>query len=49
MATTVTQDYTPSLNVSVTVKDGVVTKVTKWVTGSDATRTERVEYPTAKR
>lgn len=34
MNTTVNQTYTPSLNVSVTEKDGAVTRVTLWVTGA---------------
>lgn len=41
MATTVQQKYTASLNVSVTVKDGVTTKVTLWQTGVTGS-TERV-------
>lgn len=42
MATNVTQTYTSSLNVSVTVKDGVTTKVTLWVSGDTADKTQRI-------
>jgi hypothetical protein len=33
MATVVSQTYTPSLNVSVTTREGVPTRVTLWTTG----------------
>lgn len=33
MATKVSVVYTPSLNLSVTEKDGTVTRVTHWTTG----------------
>lgn len=42
MATTVKQTYTSAQNVSVTVKDGVLTKVTLWVSGQDAGKTQRI-------
>lgn len=42
MATNVTQIYTPSLNTSVTVKDGAVTVVTLWTTGDDHRKTNRL-------
>lgn len=47
MTTTVSQTYTPTLNVSVTVKDGVLIGVTRWVSGDAASETQRdgsVEY-----
>lgn len=33
MATIVSQTYTPSLNVSVTTREGVPSRVTLWTTG----------------
>lgn len=41
MATTVSQTYTPSQNVSITRKGGVITLVTLWVTGNPAKETRR--------
>lgn len=40
--TTVSQTYTPALNVSITVEaDGTLRGVTKWVSGASHTETER--------
>lgn len=41
MATTVSQSYTSSQNVSITRRDGVITLVTLWVTGAPASDTRR--------
>lgn len=41
MATIVSQSYTPSQNVSITRKDGVIVKVSLWVTGRPASDTRR--------
>lgn len=41
MATTVSQTYTPSQNVSITRRDGVISLVTLWVTGNPANMTRR--------
>lgn len=41
MATNVQQTYTPTLNVSVTTRDGVISLVSLWVTGNDAVETKR--------
>lgn len=45
MSTKVTQTYTSSLNLSLTVKDGVVTKVTTWVTGVSGSTDRPVDLP----
>jgi hypothetical protein len=42
MATTVSQSYTDAQNMSVTRKDGVITKVSLWVTGHPASDTTRI-------
>lgn len=42
MATLVAQSYTAARNSSVTTRDGVITRVTLWTTGSDAKQTERI-------
>lgn len=42
MATTVSQTYTSAQNVSVTKRDGVLTLVTLWVSGPDASQTVRI-------
>lgn len=41
MATTVSQSYTPSQNVSITRRDGVISLVTLWVSGHPASDTRR--------
>lgn len=45
MTTKVSQTYTSSLNLSLTVKDGVVTKVTTWVTGVPLSTERPVDVP----
>ena len=45
MATRVQQTYSASQNVSITVRDGVISLVTIWQTGADASATERVGTP----
>lgn len=42
MATTVEQTYRPAQNMSVTKRNGVLTKVTLWTSGDDATKTVRI-------
>lgn len=42
MTTKVTQSYTPAQNVSVTVKNGVLTKVTLWTSGASGKDTVRI-------
>lgn len=42
MATTVAVKYTAAQNVSVTHKDGVLTKVTLWTTGNGGKDTQRI-------
>lgn len=41
MATSVSQSYTSSQNVSITKRDGVITLVTMWTTGNPAKSTVR--------
>lgn len=41
MATTVSQSYTSSQNVSITRREGVITLVTLWVSGNPASETRR--------
>lgn len=41
MATNVQQTYTPTLNVSVTTRDGVISLVSLWTTGDKAVNTKR--------
>ena len=41
MATTVSQSYTSSQNVSITRKGGVIVKVSLWTTGASADKTVR--------
>jgi len=45
MATRVQQTYSASQNVSITVRDGVISLVSIWTTGADASQTERVGTP----
>lgn len=42
MATSVSQNYTDAQNMSVTRKNGVITKVTLWTTGNTADKTVRI-------
>lgn len=42
MATTVETTYRPAQNMSVTHKNGVLTKVTLWTTGDAGTKTVRI-------
>ena len=41
--TEVVQKYTPSQNLSITLRDGRIDKVTTWVTGHPGTDTKRIE------
>ena len=41
--TEVTVNYTKSLNMSVTTRDGRIDKVTMWTTGAPASETKRTE------
>lgn len=41
--TEVVQKYTSTQNVSITLRDGRIDKVTTWVTGHPATDTKRIE------
>jgi hypothetical protein len=41
MTTNVSQQYTSSLNLSVTVRDGMVSRITTWVSGAPGTETHR--------
>lgn len=43
--TTVTQNYSRSQNVSVTVRDGRIDKVTTWTTGKPASTRVLAEVP----
>jgi len=45
MTTTVSQTYTASLNVSVTERDGVPTRVTLWTTGVTGSTRRVVDVP----
>lgn len=45
MSTVVSQTYTPSLNVSVTTRDGLPSRVTLWVTGVSGTTHRIVDVP----
>lgn len=45
--TKVSQQYTPSLNLSVTTRNGVVTKVTTWVSGVDKSTEVLVDHTPA--
>lgn len=47
--TVVTQNYTRSQNVSVTVRDGRIDKVTVWTTGVSRSTKVLAETPTAQR
>lgn len=47
--TIVTQNYSPSKNVSVTVRDGRIDKVTTWVTGVSGSTKVVAEVPRALR
>lgn len=49
MATEVTAKYTPSLNLSVTVREGRVEKVTTWVTGAVRSTERLVDIPAGKK
>lgn len=42
MATTVNQTYSAPQNMSVTRKNGVITKVSLWTTGNTADKTVRI-------
>lgn len=42
MATTVAVTYTAAQNMSVTRKNGVLTKVTLWTTGANGKDTQRI-------
>lgn len=48
MATIVTQTYTPSLNVSVTLRNGLATKVTLWQSNVSGTTQRVVDVPQVK-
>lgn len=41
MATRVKATYTPTLNLSITKRDGRIVKVTSWRTGNPASKTKR--------
>ena len=45
MATVVTQTYSPSLNVSVTLRNGLATRVTLWQTGVKNSTQRPVDVP----
>lgn len=45
MSTIVTQTYTPSLNVSVTMKSGQATRVTLWQSGVSGSTQVIVDVP----
>lgn len=47
--TTVSQTYTPSLNVSITREDDKVVLITMWTTGDDSTKTKREGQTSAER
>ena len=49
MATTVSQTYTPSLNVSVTTRNGVPSRVTLWQTGVTGSTNVLVDTQAGKR
>ena len=49
MNTVVTQNYSPSKNVSVTVRDGRIDKVTLWVTGVPKSTQVLAETPQSLR
>lgn len=49
MTVKVSQTYTPSLNASVTTRDGMVTRVTFWQTGVPGSTDRMVDVPKPRR
>lgn len=48
MATEVVQTYTPTQNVSITIKDGDISLVSVWTTGAPAVDTNRYGVKSSK-